>query len=73
MSGDGYVRVTARLRDLRPKAALLAQGDAVPRGAWIPRSCIHGADDRLLDRVAPGSEITIQIREWIAEREGLIA
>lgn len=70
--GDGYVQVTATLRACRPKAVLLAIGEDVPRGAWVPRSCIHGADDRSLDRVAPGSAITIQVREWIAEREGLI-
>jgi hypothetical protein len=70
---DAYVRVVVVLRQIRPRAVLLEWGKGVPRGAWIPRSCIHGGDDLALGKATPGSEVTIQIREWIAQREGLIA
>jgi hypothetical protein len=72
MSGHDYVEITATLRLVRPKSVLIETGDAVPLGCWIPRSCIHGADERSLDRIAIGQEITLRVFEWLAVREDLI-
>lgn len=69
---DEYVGVTAKLRARTAKAVLLDVGDGVSRGAWVPRSCLHGADDSTIDAVAIDDEVTVRVREWIAEREGLI-
>lgn len=72
MSGDEYVGVTAKLRARTAKAVLLDVGEGVGRGAWVPRSCLFGPDDSAIDNVAIDSEVTLRVREWIAEREGLI-
>lgn len=72
MSGDDYVEVNAILRQRTAKAVLLDVGDGVSRGAWVPRSCLHGADDGTIDNADLESSVTLRVREWIAEREGLI-
>lgn len=72
MMSDDYVEVTAKLRAVRPKAVLLDVNGQDARGAWVPRSCIHGADDRGLDNIALGEEVTLRMFKWIADREGLI-
>jgi hypothetical protein len=69
---DDYVTVTAVLRRRTAKAVLLDVGNEVARGAWIPRSCLHAASDRLIDDATIDSEVAIEVREWIAEREGLV-
>lgn len=69
---DEYVTVTAKVRGRSAKAVLLDIGEGVSRGAWIPRSCLFGPDDKALDDAEIGDEITLKVREWIAEREGLI-
>lgn len=72
MTGDEYVAVIAKLRKRTAKAVLLDVGEGVSRGAWVPRSCLFGPDDSTIDNIALDSEVTIRVREWIAEREGLI-
>lgn len=69
---DGYVTVTAVLRQRTARAVLLDVGADVARGAWVPRSCLHAGDDRRIDAAAIDSEVSLQVREWIAEREGLV-
>lgn len=69
---DDYVTVVAKMRARTAKAVLLDVGKDVGRGAWIPRSCINGVDERTLDGAVIDSEVTLRIVEWIAEREGLI-
>jgi len=69
---DNYVGVTAKLKARTAKAVLLDVGDGVSRGAWIPRSCLHGADDSVIDNVAIDDEVTLRVREWFAAREGLL-
>lgn len=71
-SGDDYVQVTATLRRVTGKAVLLEVGDSVPRQAWVPRSCIHGRDDSMLDGIRLDNEITLRVFEWKAEAEDLI-
>ena len=70
--GDEYVTVVAILKARTRKAVLLDVGVEVERGAWIPRSCLHAANDREIDAAAIDSEVTVQVREWIANREGLV-
>ena len=48
------------------KAVRLQVKDA--ESAWIPRSCIHGGDDRELDRLELDQEISIRIMEWVAQK-----
>jgi hypothetical protein len=67
---DEYRTVTATFRHLRDKSFFVdrprAEGQ-VP----IPRSLIHGADDRLLDGLFDGEEFTFRLRAWKAEELGL--
>ena len=69
--GEEYVRVRGRVMEVRPKAVLFAVGDSVPRGDWIPRTLIHGGDERTLDAIAILShEMTLRIFEWKADELG---
>lgn len=52
------------------KAVRLQVKDTGP--TWIPRSCVHGGDDRELDRLEPNQEISIRIMEWVARKNGLV-
>ena len=63
---DEYVAVLAVLRGYTNKAVRLQVKDA--ESAWIPRSCIHGGDDRELDRLELDQEISIRIMEWVAQK-----
>ena len=67
---DEYVAVLAVLRGYTNKAVRLQVKDA--ESAWIPRSCVHGGDNRELDRLELDQEISIRIMEWVAQRNGLI-
>ena len=66
--GEDYVRIPCRIVRVREAAVLIAVGDSVPRATWIPRSCIHGADDRTL---RTNANRTLRIFRWKAEQEGL--
>jgi hypothetical protein len=68
--GDDYVRVRGHVLAVRKSAILFAVGETVPRGAWIARSLIHGADERLLDGTGAGEARTIRIFRWKAEELG---
>lgn len=68
---ERYVSVTATLRKVKPTSiALLPEGgdDLV----WVPRSLIHGADERQLDTLEENETVTLRIFEWKAKQEGLI-
>jgi hypothetical protein len=68
---DDYVTVTGYLRVATPKAILLQPEDE-PAAIWIPRSLLHGGDERLIDNTAMGEQIDIRVREWFAEKEDLV-
>lgn len=80
MSGsDDYVKVKGKARHVRDGSVLFSVGDSVSRGAWIPRSLIHGADDLVLrDRreqinrtgAQVGTPMVLRIRSWKAEEVG---
>lgn len=66
---ESYIRVSVTLVRALPKSVLVrtAGGDEV----FVARSCIHGADERTLDRIAEESEVEFRVFAWLAEKEGL--
>jgi hypothetical protein len=66
---DPYVQVECTVLVVREKSIQIE--DTAGDKHWIPRSCIHGGDDRLLTRLE-GEETTIKIRKWQAESKGLV-
>lgn len=69
-AGEDYVRITGRLGAIRQDSFMLSVGESVPRGAWIPRSLIHGADDIALNKKQRGEVWTVRMFRWKAEQEG---
>lgn len=63
--GDTYVHLTGGLEARTLKAIKF-------NGAWIARSLIHGADERLIDHHDIGDEIELRVFEWVAKREGFV-
>ena len=72
MTRDDYVTVTTVLRRIRDEASLVdrARDDRVT--VWIPRSCLHAADDLAVERAEIGAEVTIRVRRWKADRLELV-
>ena len=66
---DPYEKVGCKVLGVRPKAVQIE--DEHGAIVWVPRSCLHGADDRLLDD-SVGVDMDLRIRRWFAEKEGLI-
>lgn len=71
-AGDEYVTVEAALKQYTARAVLLDVGDAVSRGAWVPRSCLHFTSDKQVETLELDARAEWRVREWVAEREGLI-
>jgi len=78
-TSDDYVKVQGKARHVRDNSVLFSVGDGVSRGAWIPRSLLHGADDlQLRDRAHQinrtgtnvGTPMVLRIRRWKAEEVG---
>lgn len=69
---DNYVGVTVILQKRSVKAVLVSPVADPSVSVWIPRSCIHGADDSAIDAIALGDEVTLRMFEWIANREGML-
>lgn len=65
VSGETYVTLTGMIETRTTKAVKF-------NGAWIPRACIHGADEREIDKHENGDEIQLRMFEWVAEREGFL-
>lgn len=70
MSGDSYRLVTVTVRRTAP-SAVLVELLRQPQPAWVPRSLLHAADDRALDGVRAGDDVTFRLRAWKAEELGL--
>jgi hypothetical protein len=71
MSDDEqYVAVRGRVKEVRPRAVLFVVGESVERGDWVPRSLIHGADDKALDGKFAGEETTLRMFKWKARELG---
>ena len=71
MPDDGYVVVSATFLSFTEKAVFIQAEDA-PAPVWVPRSCLHGADDRAVETLSSGYEVEFRVRKWLADQEGLI-
>lgn len=69
-AGEDYVRVKGAVMEIRSRSVLFAVGDSVKRGSWIPRSVLHGVDDKALDGRRGPFEIALRIMRWKAEECG---
>lgn len=65
MSGDNYIRFSGELMARTVRAVNIDN-------LWIARACIHGADERNIDKHDIGDEIELRVFSWLAEREGLL-
>ena len=66
---DTYAKIDCVFVRCTDKAVLVRVNDNV---TWIPRSCIHGADERTLDSADNGEEMNLRIFAWVAERDGFL-
>lgn len=68
MSADeDYTTVYGTVREVRPQSVLFAVGRAAhgcATASWIPRSLIHGADERTLDGRFDGEQIALRVFAW---------
>jgi hypothetical protein len=67
VTDESYTAVRGTIQEVRPEAVLFAVGTAAHgcrTAAWIPRSLIHGADERTLDCRFAGEETTVRIFDW---------
>lgn len=71
---DSYRTITTLFRGATEKAVCIDM-PAVRGGgiAWVPRSLIHGVDDKRLDGTPVNSEVTFRLVEWRAEQMGFPA
>ena len=68
---DDYRTVTTRLRAIRPNSIFVDRpATRGPGEVSIPRSLIHGADDRAIEGHFIGETITFRLAEWKAEELG---
>jgi hypothetical protein len=68
-----YILVRGRIKEIRAKSILFAVGESVERGDWIPRTLIHGADERTLDARFAGEEVNLRVFAWKARELGFDA
>ena len=66
---DPYVTVECAVLEIREKSLQIE--DSAGDRHWIPRSCIHGANDRELASLK-GQETELKVRKWLAESKGLV-
>ena len=66
---DTYITLDCTIKGLTAKAVLLEYHDHT---AWVPRSLLHGADDRVLDDGAVGQTRTVRMLDWKATQEGWV-
>ena len=65
---DTYAKIDCVFVRCTSKAVLITANEGEH---WIPRSCIHGADEQTLDDASYGDEINLRIFEWLADRDDL--
>jgi hypothetical protein len=65
---DDYVVIEGRVKFTRLKSILFVPIEG-PVDVWVPRSLLHAADDMAVE----DNELEeIRVREWFAQKEGLI-
>lgn len=70
MTDDPYRTVTATFRGMTPHAIFIDRPNATDQVS-IPRSLIHGVDDKRFDALFAGEKITFRLFAWKAEDVGL--
>lgn len=56
---DPYTKIACKVLKVTPKAVQIE--DESGTECWVPRSCVHGGDDRLLDD-SVGDDIQLKVR-----------
>ncbi len=72
-SDESYTSVNGTIREVRPHAVLFVVGAAAHgccTQSWVPRSLIHGADERTLDSRFAGEAIGLRIFKWKVKELG---
>ena len=74
MSGKDLVEISCHFVTYTDKAILINDGD---QEVWIPQSQINDVtydrdDAEEWEDLEPGDSLTIEIPEWLAEKNGLI-
>lgn len=71
MTGETYVKCDVVIVSLaRSGKAVLVYSETADAQVWIPRSLIHGADDRELSQHMDEA-IELRVFQWFAEKNGL--
>jgi hypothetical protein len=65
-----YRIVTTRFRGISPSGKAVFVDKPIAGETSIPRSLIHGGDDRKFEGSFVGEEITFRLMEWKAEEIG---
>lgn len=66
---DPYVLVSCEVVHKTGRAVLLRVGDG--KEVWIPRACLHGGSDNVVEQTEPDLEVQLRIRQWKAEQESI--
>lgn len=66
---DAYAKVDCSFVCVTGKAVLIDIGGDEH---WVPRSCVHGADETRLDTLSYGDEVELRIFQWLCELDGLL-
>lgn len=66
---DPYVEVTVEIISTTDRAVRVKTD--ISDKIWIPRSCLHGAQERMIGSYI-GADIILKVRRWFASKEGLI-
>lgn len=52
--------------------AVLIYSEYSESEVWIPRSLIHGADDKKIDKASEDDEIDLRVMDWFCKKNDLI-
>lgn len=69
---DVYANVPLTVHQRRPNAIRVAVEDGEGASIWLPRSVIHGGDNRDVDLARLPQAMTLRVRAWKAKQAGLV-
>jgi len=69
-SDEKYVSINCTIKHATTRAVEIAvEGQS---SVWIPRSTVHGASDRELDKLSlPCHDFNLEVMKWVARKHGL--
>jgi hypothetical protein len=67
---DPYVEIACEIRGTSPKAVKV-ELTVTKTTHWIPRSCLHGGQERRIEE-SVGEALELKVRRWFAEKESLL-